>query len=509
MISRCLLGFTAIVSATQSPADLNTVLRTSTRLVQVNVIVHDKNAPVANLTKDDFILTDRGRPRKIDVFSVESTAGSAKSADPLPPNTFSNRQTGAGSAPPNVVIVLLDGRNTRFEDQANAKRQLIRFLAGVDPKDRIAIYTFSNKLRVLCDFTDSPEARQKILAKFRGSTGSDVIDAHPDPSNTGDAIIDQFVDQSNLTFANAAQSDSAAATLGAFAAIAGHVADLPGRKTLVWLTGSLPMSLAGAAKAFNRANLAVYPVDARGLVGMPGSLTAFAPSARTPPSVAAFRPAGLQTMQELADRTGGRAFYNANDLSGAIRTALEDSSTTYTLGFYLDSQSLDGKFHELKVQVSRPGLSVRYKREYLAAKEAPAPADESERNLSNALESPLESSNVPLEATVGANGESLKISWTIDVHNLQLQQEGDVSNGAVNVFFVQKDETGKVLDMAQEAYDVHVRLKKGDYESYLRTKMTHSKVLELKKDAKTLRILVADRTNGAVGSLIVPLSKVK
>src|SRR5580693_1965475 len=161
MISRCLLGFTAIVSATQSPADLNTVLRTSTRLVQVNVIVHDKNAPVANLTKDDFILTDRGRPRKIDVFSVESTAGSAKSADPLPPNTFSNRQTGAGSAPPNVVIVLLDGRNTRFEDQANAKRQLIRFLAGVDPKDRIAIYTFSNKLRVLCDFTDSPEARQK------------------------------------------------------------------------------------------------------------------------------------------------------------------------------------------------------------------------------------------------------------------------------------------------------------------------------------------------------------
>src|ERR1700733_3272816 len=105
MISRCLAVFSAIASATQSPSDLNTVLRTSTRLVQVNVIVHDKNAPVANLTKGDFILTDRGRIRKIDVFSVESTTGSAKSANPLPPNTFSNRQT-AGAIPPNVVIVL-------------------------------------------------------------------------------------------------------------------------------------------------------------------------------------------------------------------------------------------------------------------------------------------------------------------------------------------------------------------------------------------------------------------
>ena len=324
MILRFLAVFTAIASATQSPSDSKTVLRTSTRLVQVNVIVHDKNVPVANLTKDDFILMDRGRPRNIDVFSVESSARSASSAGsagPLPPNTFSNRQTGGGSVPPNVVIVLLDGRNTRFEDQANAKRQLIRFLAGVDPKDRIAIYTFSNKLRVLCDFTDSPAELQRILSKFRGSTGTDVIIADPDPSNTGDAILDEFVDQSNLTFANAAQSDGAAATLGAFAAIAGHVADLPGRKTLVWLTGSLPFSLAGAAKAFNRANLAVYPVDARGLVGLPRQLTASAPSTRRPQHVAAFGPGGLQTMQELADRTGGRAFYNTNDLSGAIRTA--------------------------------------------------------------------------------------------------------------------------------------------------------------------------------------------
>jgi VWFA-related protein len=504
---RGLIAWTAIALGAQNPSDRNTVLHASTRLVQVNVIVHDKNAPIANLTKDDFILTDRGRPRTIDVFSVESTATPAKSAGPPPLNTFSNRPA-PGSAPPNVVIVLLDGRNTRFEDQANAKRQLIKFLAGVDAKDRIAIYTLSNKLRVLCDFTDSPEELQKTLAKFRGSTGSDVITADPDPSNTGDAIIDQFVDQSNLTFAKAAQSDSAGATAAAFAAIAGHVADLPGRKTLVWITGSLPFSLASAAKVFNRANLAVYPVDARGLVGMPRQLTASAPSPRRPQHTAGFGPEGLQTMQELADLTGGRAFYNTNDLSGALRTALEDSSVTYTLGFYLDSESLDGRFHELKVQVSRRGLSVRYRKEYLASKELPATDQESKNNLLFALGNPLESSAIPLWAKVTRSGASFKVSWSIDVHSLQLARQGGTANGAINVFFVQQDDTGKVLDTAEEAYDVHLNydaLNKEEYE----TNLTYNKALVLKKDAKMLRILVADRMNAAVGSLIISLSKVK
>ncbi len=503
---RGLIVWTAIVLRAQSPGDSSTVLHASTRLVQVNVVVDRKNAPVANLKRDDFILTERGKPRTIDVFSVESSATSGTSAVPLPPNTFSNRPN-PGAAPPNLVIVLLDGRNTRFEDQANAKRQLLKFLRSVDPKDRIAIYTLSNTLRVLCDFTDTPEQLQTILAKFRGSTGTDVITAHPDLANSGDAIIDQFVDQSNQIFASRAVVGSAGTTVAAFSAIASHVADLPGRKSLVWITGSLPFSLASAAKAFNRANLAVYPVDARGLVGLPGQLTASAPSPRRQQHIAAFGPEGLQTMDQLAELTGWRAFYNTNDLSGALRTAVEDSSVTYTLGFYLDSESLDGKFHELKVLVSRPGLNVRYRKEYLASKERPASDEESKTNLLHALESPLESSAIPLSAIVTPGEGSFKILWSIDTHALHLEQRGGDAKGAINVFFVQTDRAGKSLDMAEEAYDV--RLNKEEYETYLRMGMTYRRTLVLKKDAKTLRILVADRSTGAVGSLIVPLSKVK
>ena len=85
--------------------------RTSTRLVQINVVVHDKNGPVANLTRNDFVLTDRGKPQAIGVFSVESVSAPG-AAQVLPENTFSNLRHGNASTPNAVSIILFDRLNT-------------------------------------------------------------------------------------------------------------------------------------------------------------------------------------------------------------------------------------------------------------------------------------------------------------------------------------------------------------------------------------------------------------
>jgi len=87
------------------------------------------------------------------------------------------------------------------------------------------------------------------------------------------------------------------------------------------------------------------------------------------------------------------------------------------------------------------------------------------------------------------------------------RQKGATWNGAINIFFVQKDGAGKVLNITEEAFDL--RLKKTDYETYLRTGMALNKSIALKLGAKTLRILTVDRSNGVIGSLIIPLSQVK
>src|SRR5258708_37104025 len=76
----------------------------------------------------------------------------------------------------------------------------------------------------------------------------------------------------------------------------------------------------------------------------------------------------LDAMEELADRTGGRAAYNTNDLTSAISRAMDDSRVTYTIGYYSTDQNQDGKFREIKVRVDRGGLGVPYRKGYFAFK---------------------------------------------------------------------------------------------------------------------------------------------
>jgi VWFA-related protein len=174
--------------------------------------------------------------------------------------------------------------------------------------------------------------------------------------------------------------------MAALMALSAHVAGIPGRKNLVWLTSNLALSAESVARALTSSDIAIYPVDARGLLPIAISNSDIdssgaameAPPRGTPPS----RPGNLSsggswdpmtvsnTMQVLAEQTGGRASANSNDLETAIKSAIDDGAVTYTLGFYLDADSLDGKFHELKVHVKQHGLEVRTQRGYFALKAA-------------------------------------------------------------------------------------------------------------------------------------------
>src|SRR5579872_3457611 len=372
------------------------VIRTSTRLVEVSVIVPDKHGAVADLAKDAFILTDRGKPREISVFSVQSSDVGPRTSKCFAAEHVLEQQRRRS--------IKRNGSPARRREHAFRRpgfreTAFDQLLKTVDPRDRIALYTLGKSLRVLRDF-DHPEKLRQILAGRVSSATTDFTTAAPEPSNTGSDILDVFLNQSNQVLANAVNRDRASITINAFLSIADHLAQIPGPKNVVWVTGGLPFSIAGAERALNRANIGLYPVDARGLVGLPAQLTASGPGfGRTiKPGSISLNPAGLETLKQLADLTGGKAFYDTNDISGAIRTAVEDTAATYTLGFYPDSDSLDGKFHQLKVQLKRPGLEVRSRRGYYAVKNSPATERVNLDNPPTALWSPLESSTIALEA---------------------------------------------------------------------------------------------------------------
>jgi VWFA-related protein len=273
------------------------LVRVTTRLVVTNVVVHDKSgAIVGALTRDDFIILDDGKPQKIAIFSVNSRRSLQSLAKTSPSNVFSNRIGRQGAIPTNVVVILLDGLDTRFSDQAYARQELIKFLGQLQPGDSVAIYALGNHFRIVQDFTGDPSALVAALGQRRGQ-------AVPGPGAVSPAPEARIENVSGPTAAAAARLDAGlfAVTharslandvreldvLSALEAIADHISGLPGRKSLVWVTGGLPLpqslpnfsvghpgvgvnplvaeKIRRTLEALNQADVALYPVDARGL----------------------------------------------------------------------------------------------------------------------------------------------------------------------------------------------------------------------------------------------------
>lgn len=533
-------------------------IRVATRLVEIGVIVRDKNGPVSGLTKDDFTVLDRGKPQKISIFSTEAATPAsqlpqpqnqmAAQTQPLPRNTFSDLPQ--YSAPPrSVTIVLLDNLNTLygsvaeskyeesphwFEDLAlrNAKNHLVQFIQQLQPQDRVAIYGLTHSLHVVCDFTSDHNQLLAILKNYdtKSVTNREVVEP-------GNHIVDlgghlnraagilkpagSFENGASMRLAGAANEDRGAETLAALQAIAAHVANIPGRKNLVWLTANLPFSGAEMARVLSPSDIAVYPIDARGLLAQSPMVLADVPGTADADDVSgasghmdnmpaqSSQPIGITTMQKVADETGGQAFVNTNDITGAIRKAVEDSRVTYTLGFYIDKDSLDGKFHEIKVDVNRKGLSVRYPKGYFAFPDAPD-KNSDQRMLAAAVESPVESSMIPLQAALNRVNQprpnTLDLACSIDIHDIQLAQSGSLRKGAIVVYVIGQDAAGNVVHQWSKAYNL--QFTNQQYAMLLKNGIPFRQGIQLRPDVTTLRVLVEDLSTSKLGSLIIPLAQV-
>jgi VWFA-related protein len=573
---------TASVLAAQAPQP--PIIRLTTRLVEVNVIVRSKDGPVTGLTRDDFSLFDKGRQQKIAVFSVNSIHELKKPAAPLPPNVFTNRPEQRTDTPTSITVVLLDAINTTIQDQLYAKRQFIKFLGQIRPEDRVAVYALGTRLRVLNDFTNDSKRLVAAVNKYSGQILSRTRDSEPDPTSTGFTSDDLFgrdldtvLNEVNAVIADLAIVDRVNTTVAAMEAIAQHVGHFPGRKNLIWVTGSFPFSIgqrdaemntnwndalnsdtvnstarpkgnssirassggddsgygvygaeirdkpnrdvyAGfdrqirrATQALNNAGIAVYPVDARGVASAPKALTAQAGpmssrASQAKPVAIAIEPIGFHTMEHTAENTGGRAFYNTNDIQTAIRTALDDSEVTYTLGFYADSQRLDSKFHDLKVRVSRKDVDVRYRKGYFAYPEPLANDEQRAGDLRDALWSPLDAVGLDIAARIERVAEpkpgSLRITISLDPSNIAFQKNEADRTDVLDIVVAQQSADGRDLGKTQQKIDL--KLDQARFDALNERGLVVSKTIAPARDVAQIRIVLLDCNSGNLGSLTIP-----
>jgi VWFA-related protein len=522
------------VQAAQGP-----ILTSNARLVQLSVLVHDKKGfPVRDLTREDFAILDNGQMRQVAVFSIVSEpadAGAVRaSASPL---AVSNRNLRRTSGPSAATIILLDSVNMRtVEELQYVQRELPKFLKNLHSGDPIALYSLGGaKVRVIHDFTDDAES---LIRAAQHTTKNPVFTTAPATAIGGGYFqsLDDWLNSSRIQDQRAIARWRTEWTLSALESIAQHAAGLPGRKNMVWISSAFPLiigldpdtiaqesvkpgdtelesyraRLKRLAELYNNADIAVYPVDPRGLM----IDDRYSVSERIPAGIqqARMKTVGeitepeIATMLQLASDTGGRAFYNANDLEGSLRRALDDAQGAYLIGFYAPDSAWDGRYHKLDVKVNRTDVEVRSRRGYYAIERRVESEPVRNEALKLAAASPLEGASIGVTVNVTSNPLEFgtqHIEVEVDPHNVRFESQNGKWHTSFDAVFVQQSPDGSII--AGESLQFAFNFK--TYELAQAQMLLIRRDAVIKQGGARLRVIVRDSSTGAVGSVSVPIEQ--
>jgi VWFA-related protein len=512
------------------PASDQPTIRVTTRLIQLNVVAQDHHGnPVTDLTKDDFVLKDAGKEQKISIFAMERSdvtpatpvGGHVIAGQTLPPGTFTNRVERRAGA---VTVVLFDMLNTKMADYIRAKMQLVKFIKGMQADDQVAIYVLGRDLKLVHDFSRSPEALIKAVSGDKINAINTVAeDADPADSDTGNDDLDAAIDRANQMLSDYLNVMRAQTTLESLQLIAQHVSHIPGRKNLVWISGGFPFSInqdtmnidnprdsrnfdeetQKMARFLNDANMAIYAIDARGLfqTAIPDASTrgnAKKMQAPAQPKI----DHQYETFDIVADRTGGKAFHNTNDITGAIKKAVEDAKVTYTIGFYPADAKWDGQFHQLKLECKRHGVSIRYRPGYFASSAPPQQTTRRYTTVQQAIQANVKLDEIGFTVQLTPKDADLVAKVVIDPSNLTLTEEDGRWVGQMQFMAIGGNvESGRFDE--PKTMMVNFKLPPDAHETMLKNGFTISHTFRLRPDTDQFRFAIQDVPSGAIGSMVL------
>lgn len=559
--SALLMG--APVSADQKEVQGSVTFAARAELVSVPVVVVDKSGNhVAGLTKDDFEVKQDGKTKTIATFEEVKSTTNRPSHVSSTPGIFTN-ELSSDASPKRLTIFALDLVNTPFMDQAYARQQLLKFLANrVSSQEPIALIAiWSGGIKVLHDFTSDPAVLVAALKQVSGE-----IPAVHDLSNADFAEVEGlngFATGSG-EYVALVESQAILITLECFQHVAEAFAGVPGRKSLIWATAAFPFALDPASgrvlsahsvnvnlnqrpgssvgpngslptlpssteihgadlsplepvyrrtlQMLSDASISVYPVDARGLI-------VFFPGAKTPlggaaegRAIAEYKQAMFEstraTMIDFAEMTGGRAFYNRNDLDVAFQKSADDSASYYLLTYYLDKDTKPG-WHKLQVKTKRGGVEIQARDGFFVTPDADK-GESLKMDLRMALASPLDYTGVPLSVRWGSVGagaaKDAKRNVRFEITLPPSSNIVDTSNNNLvdlEVLVLAVTPTGGAAD--QFAQRIKTNVKPESMPLLQRAGLNYGNDLQVPPGKYSVRFVVRNNLDGRLGSVTAPL----
>jgi VWFA-related protein len=381
------------------PAPQQPVFRTGINFVRVDVIVTDKKGePVADLQPGDFDVSEDGKPQTIETFKLVRVTGTPEPGAEAPRQirTDYDEESEAQRDDVRIFVFLLDDYHVRRGGGLGVREPLVRFIQNqLGPLDMIAVMYPLTPVTLL-RLTRNHDAIIREIQQFEGRK----FDYRP---------RNEFEDKYSMYPAEIVERVRNEVSLSALEGLVTHLGSIrEGRKSVILVSegysnylppqlrdpiadmpglgnpnrGRPTLAEGGMAEdrarffgdmdiyrilrdiysAANRANTAIYALDPRGLAVFEydinegvGNVTDSRMLNQT-----------MDTLRVLAEETDGRAIVNRNDLEMGLRQVVRDASAYYLIGYNSTQAPTDGKFHEIKVRVKRPGVQVRARKGYWA-----------------------------------------------------------------------------------------------------------------------------------------------
>jgi VWFA-related protein len=551
-------------------------IRIGTELIQLDAVVVDKSGKaVRGLTRNDFELYENGKKQHISFFEVveadKGTRSVEREGEPVKPaEQASTTQGPAEKDIRRIFAFVIDDLTIRREDLLYVRQMLTSFLdTQMQSTDLVAIVRTVGGKGLLQSFSTDKDLLHRAVASLtptnhpfnvfnpQDTTFTSVQDAMTGAGAGNSAVSQQDTAGSNIDVGSETDDTNTALraymTLGTASFVIDSMKALPGRKSLILVSGGLPILTSNTMQDINsqssgasgpgagtatgdvsyflrrltdratRAGVVINTLDIRGLsaqVGVasfdntPGKSSMGAGRNTHSGRVMDVSMLGDRnpfdvmgahtTLRELAGATGGVAVLNKNDFNQGLAKIVGNSDVYYLIAYTPENPNFKDEFRKTEIKV-KGGYKVYSRSGYFARVDKPASAPATKQDeLLEAIKSPLARHDVNLDAMVlykakGTNEGGIDIDIVLDPAKLSFEQVGDKRQTSIEVAGFVFDELGKMRGGFSDT--INPSLTPGEFARVTANGLPYTKSTTLPAGIYQVRLAVRDNKTGALGTL--------
>jgi VWFA-related protein len=511
--------------AAQRPRPAAT-FRSSIDLATVDVVVRDKNGDIVKgLTRDDFTVTEDGRPQTISTFDFEEISRDPIEVVPASMPTVLGGIGRAAEAPAvpapaaeprsvdmkgrRLIAMLFDLSSMQPEEAFRAAGAAREYVENrLTPSDMVAITVLSTTLRVIQDFTNDRDLLLQIIDEMSGVEGAGFEELVASDDDTSTAFS---ADDSEFTLFNTDRR------LQAIQALIEAMAPIEQKKSLIYFSSGMTQTGTDNRVAIRtvidravRSSVSIYTADARGLqaLGPAGDASqastrgqsAF--SGRAVASRFESMAASQDALTSLAEDTGGRAFFDQNEFGAVFDRIVADTSAYYLLGFTSTNRTQDGRFRRIRVSVKQAGLKLEYRAGYYAPRDfAHSGRDDREQQLTEQILSDLSVTDLPVYASsayfrLKGNRYFVPLWIVVPGSKVPFNRSRDKDRAALDILAVIRDAQNRPIARIRDTVSLNLSAS----EEVQRKNVQYQTDLELPPGLFNMKVVVRENQTGTMGS---------